>query len=278
VSVDNPSASSSGQTAVLPLFNRNELLDMAVARSDEYQSAKPYPHIAIDNFLPDDIVRELISAFPGPEDVVWRSYNSATELKLALEDEMHIPMPHLQVLRELNSQLMVEFLEELTGISGLIPDPSFRGGGLHQILPGGMLKIHADFNLHQRMHVRRRLNAILYLNEEWDESYGGALELWDKSMSAAVTSVDPLANRLVVFSTTDHSFHGHPDPLACPTGRSRQSMAWYYYTASDTDRSGHTTLFMERPGETLTSRQEKLKARASAAVPESVKRAVRRLM
>lgn len=108
--------------------------------------------------------------------------------------------------------------------------------------------------MHPRLHVQRRLNALLYLNEDWQESYGGALELWDRDMTHAVTKVLPLANRLVVFATDDDSNHGHPLPLACPPDRTRRSMAWYYYTAtSGRDApTPHSTLFRE-PGQRATS-------------------------
>jgi hypothetical protein len=272
---------SSGEgLPTLPVFKRSALLALARTKSTEYRAAEPFPNVVIDDFLPDVILHHLINDFPGPEEVVWRTYDSATEIKLALEDEALIPPIHLEVLRELNSQMFVEFLEELTGISGLIPDPHFRGGGLHQILPGGMLKVHADFDMHPWMGVHRQLNVLLYLNDRWEESYGGSLELWNKTMTAAVSSIAPIANRLVVFSTTDDSYHGHPDPLTCPPGRSRRSMAWYYYTATDThrDRQGHNTLFQERPGERLTTLKDKLTMRVLTVLPASAKDAAKRVI
>src|SRR5581483_6543461 len=115
---------------------------------------------------------------------------------------------------------------------GLIPDPYFTGGGLHQIERGGYLKIHADFDRHEKLGLQRRLNVLVYLNRDWDESYGGALELWDRAMTHPVVRVLPVFNRCVVFSTTDQSYHGHPEPLTCPPDRRRRSLALYYYTAA----------------------------------------------
>ena len=34
----------------------------------------------------------------------------------------------------------------------------------------------------------------------------------------------------MVFSSTDFSYHGHPQPLAAPADRARRSLALYYYT------------------------------------------------
>jgi hypothetical protein len=132
------------------------------------------------------------------------------------------------LLREFNSPGCLQFLETLTGIGNLMPDPYFEGGGLHQIEPGGFLKVHADFNWHPRLRLDRRLNLIVYLNQDWREEYNGHLELWDRSMSLAVRKVLPVFNRAVVFSTTSWAYHGHPEKLACPPGQTRKSLALYY--------------------------------------------------
>ena len=91
------------------------------------------------------------------------------------------------------------------------------------------------------------------LNPDWTPAWGGQLELWDKTMSAAVGSVEPLMNRAIVFQTDPDAYHGHPDPLTVPEGSTRKSLALYYYTnTQDQDASHRTTLFQARPGEDLT--------------------------
>ena len=141
------------------------------------------------------------------------------------------------LLYQLNSSVFVNFLEELTGVGGLIPDPHFEGGGLHQIERGGFLKIHADFNRHPKLNLDRRLNLLLYLNEDWKDDYGGHLELWDREVARCVKRIAPVFNRCVVFTTTDFSFHGHPEPLACPPAVTRKSLALYYYSNGRPARS-----------------------------------------
>lgn len=261
-------------------FDRCALLQLAEMRCKEFRTAEPFPHTVIDDFLPESVLRQLIDEFPAPDDVTWRTYASNNEVKLALEDEALIPTPHVQVLRGLNSQVFIDFLEKLSGISGLIPDPHLRGAGIHQILTGGMLKVHADFDLHPLMLVHRRINVILYLNEDWADAYGGKLELWDEKMTGPLQSIAPVANRLLVFLTTDRSYHGHPDPLACPPDRSRKSMAWYFYTSTggDVARTGHSTIWRERPGEKLITTRERLRVRAHSCVPASAKAKVKQLL
>ena len=126
------------------------------------------------------------------------------------------------------------------------------GGGLHQIERGGYLKIHADFNRHPKFNLDRRLNLLLYLNENWKEEYGGHLELWNNQMTACVRRISPIFNRCVIFNTTDFSYHGHPEPLTCPEHVTRKSLALYYYSNGrpETERSRpHGTLTQTRPGE-----------------------------
>ena len=178
---------------------------------------------------------------------------SQAEVKLASNLDSQMGTATRQLLQQFNSSAMCGFLEKLTAIDGLVPDPHFVGGGLHQIQPGGFSKVHADFNWHNRLQLYRRLNLLLYLNDDWHEDYGGHLELWDRNMERCVQRVLPVANRCVIFSTTSTSYHGHPNPLTCPQGRTRKSMALYYYSSArdeEIQSDAHTTLFQVRPGST----------------------------
>ena len=154
------------------------------------------------------------------------------------------------LLAELNGEPFIAFLKEMTGIEGLVSDPYFNGGGLHETLAGGHLSVHADFNIHGETKLERRLNLLIYLNDDWSPEYGGELELWDKKMRAAAHSIAPVMARAVVFNTTLKSFHGQPNPLTCPPDRSRRSIATYYYTAvaAKADMPVRTTTFQQRPG------------------------------
>jgi Rps23 Pro-64 3,4-dihydroxylase Tpa1-like proline 4-hydroxylase len=222
---------------------REQLLALASSLHDQFINADPFPHVVIDDFLPQATIRQAIDAFPLPGPA-WQHFDDPHQLKFALRDEESMPEPVRFVIQQFNAQVFVEFLEALTGIGGLIPDPHLLGGGLHQIPPGGTLKIHADFDQHRQLKADRRLNVLLYLNEDWHEEYGGHLELWDRQMTGVVVRVAPVANRMVVFETSDTSFHGHPDVLAVPEGRYRRSLAWYFYTTPTVDRVGrHNTLW-----------------------------------
>jgi Rps23 Pro-64 3,4-dihydroxylase Tpa1-like proline 4-hydroxylase len=214
-----------------------------------YAAGDPFPHIAIDGLFDDAELDAVLRDFPSPEQTRWMRFDNPREKKLGFFYESSAISDRVRrFLDAMNGFEMLLFLEALTGIDGLIPDPYFGGGGLHQIEPGGFLKVHADFNVHPKLKLDRRLNMLIYLNKEWREEYGGHLELWDAELRGPRQRILPAFNRTVVFSTTDTSFHGHPHPLASPIGVTRKSVSLYYYTAGrpEPERSApHDTLFQE---------------------------------
>lgn len=241
-------------------FSPKYLIQLAKANQQRYAQALPFPHIVIDNFLPTEVLDAVLSEFPQPEQINWTKYEDTAQVKLASTTETQLGIATRLLLHQFNSSVFLNFLETLTGIDGIIPDPHFAGGGLHQIVRGGFLKVHVDFNRHFKLRLDRRLNLLLYLNQNWEESYGGQLELWDRDMTACQTSILPVFNRCVIFNTTDFSFHGHPNPLTCPPGWTRKSIAIYYYSNgrsieevnTEVSNLPHTTLFRDRPNEKQT--------------------------
>jgi len=233
------------------VFNQKHLRDLAAKHCEKYINSMPFPHIVIDNFLPDEVLKNVLDVFPRPDQIDWVKFNQAQERKLASKAEAQLGINTRWLLYQFNSSTFINFLEALTGIGGLIPDPHFEGGGLYQIEPGGFLKIHADFNRHPALKVDRRINLLLYLNKNWQESYGGHLELWESDMSRCEAKLLPIFNRCAIFNTTDFSFHGHPDPVTCPEGNTRKSLALYYYSNGRPDEEaskGYHTIFKIRPG------------------------------
>jgi Rps23 Pro-64 3,4-dihydroxylase Tpa1-like proline 4-hydroxylase len=246
-------------------------------KAAEYQSNTPYPHIAIDNFLPAEVTETVLRDFPDPKQVKWDEFSDKNQVKMAFDTAERLPSSIRQVLYFFNSRPMLQFLESLSGIQGLIPDPYFVGGGLHQIKPGGFLEVHADFNRHTKLKLDRRLNLLLYLNQNWKEEYGGHFELWNQDMSASVRRILPLFNRCAIFSTTSTSYHGHPNPLMCPPNRTRKSVAIYYYSngrPEEEKREGHNTLF--RGAEPASKSHFSVKSAIRAITPPILMDAVTR--
>ncbi len=220
---------------------------------------EPFRHWVVDNFYDPQIAKQLAFDFPAVTDE-WYKYENHFETKRATDKLELMTSLHVSTLLMGNSYLFLNQIEKLTGISGLIPDPQFRGGGLHQIMKGGKLDIHSDFNWHKHLKLKRKLNVLLYLNPGYEPHYGGELELWNKDMSECVTKIAPLFNRLVIFETDSESYHGHPNPWQGTTPR--KSLAWYFYvsTAEQPDDI-HSTKFQKLPDEDTTPEIEALRAK-----------------
>lgn len=241
-----------------------------------YAGAKPYPHIVFDNFFDRELVDTVLSEFPGRTAIRWQRFDNPNEIKLAsAADASFGPVTRL-LLYHLNSISFLDFLSQITGIKNLIPDPQFEGGGLHQIVRGGKLGVHADFNKHRSFGLDRRLNMLLYLNKNWREEYGGHLQLWDKDMTRCEVKVAPLFNRVMIFGTTDFTYHGHPDPLQCPEEMTRKSLALYYFTngrPAEEVTGEHSTVFKARCANDLRMTQgQRLRNLARDLVPPIIMR------
>lgn len=231
-------------------FDEEECREKGRELASTYRNAQPFPHIVIDHFLDPQLLRTIAQSFPALE---GKRYFDRSQERLKYQFHPNESCSGLvrNLFAELNGGAFLGFLEEMTGIQGLIADPYLDGGGLHLTRRGGHLGVHADFNIHEQMRVERRLNLLIYLNDEWPAEYGGALELWDREMQSCARKVEPVLARAVVFSTNLDSFHGHPEPLSCPPDRDRRSLATYYYTALP-DSAGtspvRSTMFQVRPG------------------------------
>jgi 2OG-Fe(II) oxygenase superfamily len=230
----------------LPLSRMDALTETA---HSSYVSAKPFPHVVFDDFFDPELLELVLTEFPKPGEIRWQRFDNPHEIKLASAAEASFGPATRLLLYHLNSATFLDFLSSVTGIKNLIPDPGFAGGGLHQIVPGGKLGIHVDFNKHEEYGLDRRLNLLLYLNKDWRESYGGHLELWDRNMSECQAKVLPMFNRVMIFGTTDFTYHGHPDPLRCPDHMTRKSLALYYFSngrPAEEITGSHSTVFQAR--------------------------------
>ena len=259
------------------VFDDPKYQTLAAESASKYASGNPFPHIYFDNFLPPEVAEAVLAEFPKPADIDWHNYNRQTEIKLVCADETKFGQVTRQLFYQFHSIPFLNFLQKLTGIDNLIPDPLLRGGGLHQIRRGGLLKLHADFNKHDSTFLDRRINVLLYLNKDWEEEFGGYLELWDKDTRFCGDKILPVFNRLAIFTTTSESFHGHPDPLNCPEDMTRKSLALYYYTngrPKGEDDGIHTTIFKTRPDESFSGILWRM---GQDFAPPVVWRAVRRI-
>lgn len=228
--------------------------EIGEALMGDYAFSEPFPHAILDNFLPQAMAEELLAHFPMEEkshDKVYeKGYGGTHKRQISPYDCDEYMQAAFAFF---NSPAMLRFVESITNIKGLLPDPYFTGGGLHETSRGGLLGIHADFQVNEELQLRRRVNVLIYLNKDWQESYGGKLELWDRQMQHKAAETMPVFNRCVIFNTDADSFHGHPDPLTTPDGITRKSIALYYYQAQPIENAAgesRHTLYVARPNDT----------------------------
>jgi hypothetical protein len=228
------------------LFDVEELERNASDLQREFQAADPFPHLVVDNLL--RLPPAAASAFP---DISWPWWNAMPftymQNKHTCDDLDLIPEPFKALIRELSEPRFLRVLEQITGITQLLPDPYLVGGGLHLSGPGGILSPHTDFHYYRAMNLYRRINVIVYLNDGWSLQDGGCLSLYDKQHRVGKTVV-PDWGRVFIFRTDDQSVHGLPVPVA--EGKWRRSVALFYYTAADTANfSGDETTYWREHGE-----------------------------
>jgi Rps23 Pro-64 3,4-dihydroxylase Tpa1-like proline 4-hydroxylase len=222
---------------------------IAASAHEAYVVARPFPHVVFDDFFDPRLLDIVLEEFPKPADIPWQQFDNAQEIKLASSREASFGPVTRLLMYHLNSITFLNFLSSVTGIGNLIPDPGYEGGGLHQIVRGGKLGVHADFNKHRSFGLDRRLNLLLYLNKDWHEDYGGHLQLWNREMTRCEAKFLPVFNRVMVFGTTDYTYHGHPDPLQCPEHMTRKSLALYYFSngrPAEEVSGEHSTIFLPR--------------------------------
>ena len=208
----------------IQIIDYDRLLREAEDMAERFRRASPFPHIVIDDFLPADFVSRLNENFP---DFSRKKKSGSTHIPVFLEDgseaqlgkewlsrEQLVPLIYRRMYWELNSNPFVSLLERITGVAGLLADPHLAGGGVHRTSPGGYLKVHADFNKHPQYGLDRRLNLLIYLNEDWKPEYGGDLELWTADMQRCVKKIAPIAGRCVISRT--------PAPADLPSGPQSQ--------------------------------------------------------
>jgi len=204
----------------------------------QYKTGYPFPYIVIDDFLPEFLMNECLEELKkhqgwGSNVMKWIEEFEVNKFCIPHDNEdieslrHRIPITTL-IFDYLNTPEFLEYLEELTGIKKLYKDPSMLGGGVHKINQGGKLSIHKDYNSHPVTKHSRKLNLLIYLNKDWEENWGGNLELWKKDTSEKIIEIEPIFNRAVIFDIEDAP-HGHPYPLNCPTHVSRYSLALYYF-------------------------------------------------
>ena len=198
----------------------------------KFTGASPFPHLVLEDFV-EGKPEEILPLFPSVDWSGWHRYQDDYQrAKMICQDIERMPEQMSSMMHELSAPSFLDFLADITGIRELFPDPFLEGGGLHFSGPGGVLAPHTDFHIYPRLDIYRRVNVLVYLNRDWEESYGGCLELYADPERPPERTVVPRWGTCVIFRTDDRSVHGFSQPIA--EGRWRRSLAAYYYTSHET--------------------------------------------
>ncbi len=230
--------------------------DRADELSREFQSAQPFRHVVMDDFLAPEFCRELLAEFPAFGCGQSRNEIGEPGRKAVNSDLPHLGPSYARLDAMLRNREFLEFMGRITSIPHLLYDRKYVGGGTHENLDGQDLDAHVDFNYHPVTRLHRRLNLIIFLNPEWREEWGGALELhvnpWLAEQEDRVKGIVPVVNRAVVFETSEVSWHGFKR-IQLPADKkhlSRRSIAVYYYTRrrpAEETAPEHSTVYVPRP-------------------------------
>jgi len=217
-----------------------------------FQQATPFRHVAVDGFLEPSAAASLLADFPRFDERKAVNEHGEVGRKAVVESVRDVSRFYRAFYDYINSPPFLDAMSQLTGIPSLIADPTLFGGGTHENLDGQGLDVHVDFNIDERTLLHRRVNLLVYLNEEWDERWGGAIELHSNPWypeADEVRSFLPLMNRALIFETNEYSWHGFRR-IELPADRkqlSRKSFSIYLYTEdrpADEVVAPHTTFYV----------------------------------
>jgi Rps23 Pro-64 3,4-dihydroxylase Tpa1-like proline 4-hydroxylase len=188
----------------------------------------PCSHLVIDDFLhPEVAARTMqeIEAFTGR----WSHRRHHGQSKRVFARHSDMPETAGEIVACLNGDDFIRRVEAASGSPALIADPDLEGGGLCEMRPGDFMRPHLDSPAHVTHPRWRRVHGLfVFLNPDWNDSYGGHLNLWQPGNEADVVRIQPLFNRCVLFGDPPGVVHS-VSTVDCPPGAARRSIAVYYY-------------------------------------------------
>ena len=230
----------------------------------------PFNYIIIDNFLNYNFYNEIIKTLPDKIDENFWEYSNPIEVKYVLDKKEKYSEKLNILIKELSKDYFVDKLKKIFLIDNIEADETLHGSGLHYHPRYGRLNMHLDYEKHPILeNKQRKLNIIIYLNNEWEKDWEGATELWNNDMSNCVVKCYPSKNKAIIFETSELSWHGVPEKIMCPENIYRKTLALYYITPLKnkpeknklgSNKDGYRTkaVFIKRPQDKDDERMEKL--------------------
>lgn len=238
--------------------------------SQQYKNAQPFPHIMLDNFLDDHFAKDIQAEILACPDAMWDRYENPFEQKYTLRDKYAFPPQLAQLFTELTSPA---FITDLSGVVGydLMLDTTRNFWGVHKYKSGDKLDIHVDAGYHPTLTgLKKQVTLGIYLSYNWqpNNNYGCELELWkgdncagqDARIHSKASTIEPLFNRLIIFTCNDYSWHGNPIPANCPADSQRIFVTISYLSVNHEDLNKRVkAFFVPRPGDPIDEEKDRLR-------------------
>lgn len=213
-----------------------------------FNDGDPIPMISLPNFLPTDTAYILNKECNFIPLKLWKKFTRKGSHMVEYNDIPNMPQGS-QVVNYLNSGPFLKYLEELTGIPSLLPDPHLIGSGYSRSFKGDTLKVHTDFNWNEELKLHRALSLIIYITPNWEKEWGGGLEFYNKDR-VLTYKADCLFNTALLWKYDKFGYHGYEDPISCPNNLSRNTLRLFYYVSDSQhkkDDPPHRSLYWFDP-------------------------------
>lgn len=211
----------------------------------QYQQHPSYGLINIPNFLSNTITQQCADELDALPLDQGKHFTRRGSCMYEYNDLTLTPVQD-KLVHEMHSSKFIRWLEELTGVEKLIPDPHLIGAGYMKSFAGDSLKVHTDFNWVEETHLHRAVSIIVYFNKDWQESWGGCLNFYDFKNETLLSSIKPDWGNMLVWTYHNLIYHGYPEPMTCPSDQSRKGMRLFYYQSKskpDAENPPHRSLY-----------------------------------
>ena len=197
-----------------------------------------FAHAVIDNFLDEETCLKLYEECINAPKGGWTVFTRAGSRMEEFNDLISCPTAHQVSYEIMHSGEMLYDLEQMTGISGLLPDPHLVGAGFSIFRDGSYLGAHYDFNWNDRLRLHRKLTSLLFITPGWKEEWGGHHELWTGSPDKDKTSKNvyshaPLFNRFYIDENVKKGPYHAVSKVDCPDDVvGRCAIRFFYYIST----------------------------------------------
>lgn len=222
--------------------------------SNDFESAEGFPHIEIENAIPSEKAKELSRDFNNLSPEALQYYSHFNAKVTSSIGRKYLSPSMLETIDYFQSDSFINLLEKTTGLKGILPDKGLAQGGILDYPAGNFVNLHTDNLTHPFDHsLKTALTVLLYLNEDWDDSYNGSLEIWDSKARNKIKEFSPSFNKMVILKAGKETIHGLPETINCPQGMGRKAIVLWYYQKSNENLFAPTKYF-SRPQDPLSKK------------------------